>query len=99
MRDVLIANHPDVMETESIGRMPNNAIYHAEATTLLRAAAANGGTLSGRAIQINVDGQLCNNCLLVLPRIGLELGNPRIRIIDPTGRRGTIHYGQFRPGE
>jgi hypothetical protein len=42
-RDILIRRHPDVMETSNIGRYPNDALFHAEATVLFRAARMNGG--------------------------------------------------------
>ena len=55
MRDTLLAKYPEVMNTDNIGRMPNDALYHAEATTLLRAAQANGGMLGGRTFEIHMD--------------------------------------------
>jgi hypothetical protein len=47
MRENLLNSDPDVMRTNNIGLMPNNAIYHAEATALMRAARMNGGSLYG----------------------------------------------------
>jgi hypothetical protein len=96
MRDALLAKYPDVMETENIGRMPNNAVYHAEITTLLRAARENGGTLAGREIQINVDREMCWSCDRILPLVGLELGNPAVTIIDATGARHTMRNGRWQ---
>jgi hypothetical protein len=93
MRDTLLEKYPDVMHTENVGWMPNDALFHAEATTLLRAAAANGGTLRGRTIEIRVDREMCDRCEVVLPIIGLELGNPTITMVDPMGPRGTIRDG------
>ena len=37
-RDILIRRHPDVMERGNVGRFPNDALFHAEATVLFRAA-------------------------------------------------------------
>ena len=47
------------MNTDNIGRYPNNAVFHAEATCLLRAARANGGTLAGKTIDVTVDREMC----------------------------------------
>src|SRR5262249_34905203 len=46
LRKVLIDMYLNVMKTVRIGRHPNDAVFHAEITALLRAAAANGGTLA-----------------------------------------------------
>jgi hypothetical protein len=85
MRDTLLAKYPEVMNTDNIGRMPNNALYHAEATTLLRAAQANGGTLAGRTFEIHMDRPLCDSCRTLLPLMGAELGNPLLRSSAPLG--------------
>lgn len=39
-----------MMATGNIGPKPNDALFHAEANALLRAAEPYGGTLAGRAI-------------------------------------------------
>ena len=93
MRDTLLKKYPEIMNTDNIGRMPNNAVYHAEATTLLRSAGANGGTLAGRTFEILVDREMCWSCDTVLPTIARELGNPTVRVIDSTGSRGTMRNG------
>jgi type II secretory pathway pseudopilin PulG len=95
MRDILINNYPEVVNSENIGRMPNNALYHAETTALLRAAQQNGGTLSGQSLDILVDSEMCNNCDVVLPYLGLELGNPRVTFTDSRGARSTMHNGRW----
>lgn len=94
MRDTLIAKYPEIMATDNSGYMPNNAMYHAEATTLLRAAQANGGTLRGRELDIFVDNRVCNNCRDVLPLLTPELGQPIVRITDQNGRQTTIKNGR-----
>lgn len=87
MRDRLIVETPDLMQTLFSGQMPNNAAFHAEANLLLRAADQYGGALRGRWIDMTVDRNFCKNCQVVLPEIALRLGNPRVRIRD---RRGEI---------
>ena len=61
MRTVLIAKYPNTMDTKNIGRMPNNALFHAEVTVLLRAARDNGGTLAGKTFEVFVDRIMCEN--------------------------------------
>lgn len=85
-RDALLEGYPTVMNTRRIGGFPNNAVFHAEATCLLRAARANGGTLAGQTIEVQVDRAMCASCRTVLPYIGLELGNPTVVFTDPSGR-------------
>jgi hypothetical protein len=41
LRDTLVESYPETMSTTNIGRFPNNAVFHAETTCLLRAARAN----------------------------------------------------------
>lgn len=93
--DVLIAKHPNQMNTRNIGGMPNNAVYHAEATLLLRAARANGGSLSGRHIVVHTDRTMCSSCKEVLPLLNRELGNPTVTFVSPTGVRRTIRNGNW----
>ncbi|MBM3544615.1 MAG: hypothetical protein FJX44_08955 [Alphaproteobacteria bacterium] len=83
------------MNTDNIGQLPNNAVYHAETTCLLRAARANGGTLAGKTIEVTVDREMCPSCEKILPLIGLELGNPVITFIDPEGRVRKMHNGEW----
>ncbi|MFM9943212.1 MAG: hypothetical protein ACKVP7_27395 [Hyphomicrobiaceae bacterium] len=61
MRDGLIENHPGIMKTKNIGHKPNDALYHAEVTLLLRAAWEAGGNLKGRTIEMHVDRELCGS--------------------------------------
>jgi hypothetical protein len=93
MRRTLLAKYPDVMKAKKIGQMPNDAVFHAETTILLRAARENGGTLAGRMLEIYSDREMCNNCEVVLPKVALELGNPAVTFIDKLGRRFTMRDG------
>jgi hypothetical protein len=93
MRDQLIADNPATMNTEHLGRMPNNALFHAETNALLRAA--NGGSLAGRTINITVDRELCGSCDTLLPLVGLQLGNPTVRIVDGTGAGWVARDGNW----
>ncbi len=85
MRARLIERYPGVMATGNIGYKPNNALFHAEANALLRAAEPYGGSLAGRTIEMRVDRELCMSCRRVLPALGAEIGNPTVRIIDGAG--------------
>lgn len=93
LRDVLVEKYPEVMNSDQAGRRPNEAIFHAEATALLRAARANGGTLVGRSLEIHSDRHLCPSCDKVLPYVGLELGNPTVIFVQPNGRRNAMRDG------
>jgi hypothetical protein len=95
LRDRLIEKYPDVMNTKDVGRRPNDALFHAETTILTRAARANGGTLAGRTIEVHVDREICPSCDAALPYVGLELGNPTVTFVEPTGRRQTIYNGSW----
>ena len=95
MRAKLIEKYPDVMDTEYPARRPNEAVYHAEANTLMRAARDHGGSLAGRTIEISVDRKLCPSCETVLPPIGMELGNPTVRLRDTTGRVNVMRDGKW----
>ena len=72
----MINKYPGVLNADELGRMPNNALYHAETTVLLRAARENGGTLIGKTLEVFGDTAMCNNCQRILPYVGLELGDP-----------------------
>lgn len=85
IRDRLIATDPGTMNTEHPGRMPNNALFHAETTALLRAAEPYRGSLAGRTIEMSTDRRLCESCGDVLPLVGSQIGNPTVRITDGTG--------------
>jgi len=95
LRDTLIQDFPRRMNTDNIGRYPNNAVFHAEATCLLRAARANGGTLEGKSIDVTVDREMCRSCVRLLPLIGLELGNPTVTFTSPSGRVRTMRDGSW----
>jgi hypothetical protein len=85
MRDRLVGLYPDIMETDYLGRHPNNALFHAEANALMRAAKGSGGSLSGRQIFVRLDRGHCYSCDKVLPKLGLEVGNPTVSFIDGNG--------------
>jgi hypothetical protein len=95
LRDTLTRDFPRRMNTDNIGRYPNNAVFHAETTCLLRAARANGGTLAGKTIEVTVDREMCPSCEKILPVIGLELGNPVVTFVDPVGRVRKMHNGEW----
>jgi len=96
VRDAAVAKYPEQLATENLGRIPNNAFYHAEATVLFRTARANGGSLFGRELTVHTDTVMCStSCPTVLPILGLELGNPRVTFVDPRGERRTMHNGKW----
>src|SRR5882757_2058569 len=86
LRDMLIEKYPDVAKRANVGWKPNNALYHAETTLLLRLANENGGSLAGRTLVMHVDETMCPSCKELLPYIGLELGNPSVTFVDHKGR-------------
>ena len=83
LRASLVEKYPDVFARSHVGQMPNDALFHAETTVLLRAARQNGGTLAGQTLTVFSDSKLCNRCEDVLPYVGLELGNPTVTFIGP----------------
>ena len=85
--DILIRKYPEVMNTDNITQKPNDALFHAEATLLLRAAAENGGTLGGKTLEVYVDRPICWSCRRMLPYLAYELGNPTVIFTDSTGTR------------
>jgi hypothetical protein len=87
--------YPALSSGDNIGKMPRNAIFHAETTVLLRAARENGGTLAGQTIDVYVDDETCNNCKTILPYVGLELGNPTVTFTDSKGSTFTIQDGKL----
>lgn len=95
MRDDLIQSYPEEMNTESIGQKPNDAIYHAEANAMIRAARESGGSLAGKDITVFVDRQMCYSCERILPLIGERLGNPRVTFVGPSGIARTMHNGRW----
>jgi hypothetical protein len=87
MRAILLEKYPnDPMATLNRGFKPNDAVYHAEATLILRFASRSGGDLSGRDITMVTSQRMCESCKDVLPLIARELGNPRVRIMDGSNR-------------
>jgi hypothetical protein len=95
LRNILVEKYPKKFRAEHVGQMPNDALFHAETTVLLRAARQAGGTLAGRTLAVHVDGKLCNNCEAVLPYVGLEVGNPTVTFVDPNGLAKTIRDGAW----
>lgn len=85
VRRPLIEKYPKIMSTDNVGRRPNDALFHAESTVLLRTARANGGSLAGKTIEVTVDKDMCRSCEAVLPKLGLELGNPTVTFRDLDG--------------
>ena len=97
MRNAIARYDPKLRTAGERGHMPADAVFHAEITVLLRAARESGGTLAGRTLEVAVDARLCNNCEEVLPKVGLELGNPTLTFTDNKGRRLTIRDGRVLP--
>jgi hypothetical protein len=95
LRDTLVKKYPATFGAENLGRAPNNALFHAETTVLLKAAKQAGGTLAGRTLTIYGDTRVCPNCKQVLPYVGLELGNPTVRFVDPDGSTRTMQNGSW----
>jgi hypothetical protein len=95
LRNILVEKYPNTFRDEHIGRMPNDALFHAETTVLLRAARQGGGSLVGRTLTVFVDTQLRNNCQAVLPYVGLELGNPTVTFVGPNGSTRTMRNGSW----
>ena len=95
VRRVLIRKYPEVMKTDNIGQKPNDALFHAEATVLLRAARENGGTLAGQTLEVFADRAMCGSCLTVLPKLGVELGNPTVIFVDNVGKRLIMRDGDW----
>jgi hypothetical protein len=95
MRDSLIKDFPEYFDKENIGQAPNNAVYHAETTALLRAARANGGTLEGQELVVHVDAKMCPNCESILPYVGIELDNPTVTFVGPRGEINMMRDGRW----
>jgi len=93
LRGELIKKYPDDMATENVGQKPNDAVFHAESNTLLRAARENGGSLAGQNLEVHVDRPMCSSCDRILPLIGLELGNPTVTFIGPSAVPKTMRDG------
>lgn len=95
LRTTMIEKYPDLMSADNIGQRPNNGLFHAETTCLLRAARANGGSLAGPKIEMHVDRPMCDSCETLLPSVGLELGNPTVTFIDDLGTTNTMRDGKW----
>jgi 3D (Asp-Asp-Asp) domain-containing protein len=95
MRERLIAKHPEIMKSGNVGQKPNDALYHAEATGLMRAARDSGGHLRGRSIEIYVDRALCPSCRAVLPKVAEELGNPLVTIGSRAEPEQVMRHGDW----
>jgi hypothetical protein len=95
MRDTLIEKYPSVMQADHVGQIPNDGLFHAETTVLLRAARENGGSLEGQSMEVHTDRQVCYSCKTVLPYVGLQLGNPTVTFIEPSGLRRTMQDGAW----
>lgn len=94
MRASLIEKYPEIMKSENIGWKPNDALYHAEATALMRAA-REAGSLGGRTIEVHVDRLMCPSCDRVLPLLSSEIGHPTIVFIGPRGERAVMQRGEW----
>lgn len=95
-RDNLISKYPDMMSTGNSGQIPNDALYHAESTILLRAAKQIGGSLADQYLEIHVDREMCStSCPKLLPTLGLELGNPTVTYVGPAGLKKTMRNGEW----
>jgi hypothetical protein len=82
MRERLIQLYPEVMKELNKGWMPNDSMFHAEVTSLLRLYRATNGILRGRTIRLKVDRRVCDSCEKVLPILRHELGDPKIILVD-----------------
>ncbi len=87
--------YPHLADRDKVGEMPLNALDHAETNVLLRAAREHGGSLAGRTLEVFGDTRLCNNCDVVLPYVGLEVGNPTVTFVGPRGERRTMRDGRW----
>ena len=94
MRAVLLRKHPDLVHSRDT-ETPMDALYHAETNVLLRAAREHGGSLAGRTIEVITDKPMCNSCPEILPKVGLELGNPTVTFIDRLGKVKTMRNGDW----
>jgi hypothetical protein len=95
MRDRLIESDQATMRSDNTGYKPNDAVYHAEATALMRAARENGGSLYGKYLDIYVDRPMCPGCEKVLPLVGREVGNPTVRFRDIYGNVHWLRDGRW----
>jgi hypothetical protein len=95
LRGRMLEKYPRVMAIGNVGAKPNDALYHAEATVLLRAARENGGSLAEKNLIVVVDKPLCRSCRRLLPLVGIELGNPTVTFVSPKGSSRTMRDGKW----
>ena len=96
MRDQLQRKYPGLVRADNPGWKPADALFHAEATSLMRWARAVGGSLRGRSVEIVVDRDFCSSCERVVPLLALELGDPEVTIRDPSGIFGVAKGGHWK---
>lgn len=94
LRNALLRKYPELVEANK-GQWPMDAVYHAEANVLLRAAREFGGTLASRTLEVVTDGRMCPSCAEILPKVGMELGNPTVTFIGPRGEAKTMQDGKW----
>ena len=94
MREVLLRKYPDIVRGNDT-EIPMDALYHAETNVLLRAAREHGGSLAGRTLEVITDKPMCSSCPEILPKVGLELGNPTVTFIDRRGQARTMRNGKW----
>jgi hypothetical protein len=98
-RDTLVGKYPKEMDLDNIGQTPNDSLFHAESTILLRAARDNGGSLANRSIEIYVDQPVCDSCGKTLTKLGMELGDPYVVYVErDTGLRNEMWNGKWLSG-
>jgi hypothetical protein len=95
LRQDLITKYPYIMKVRNVGLKPNVAVYHAETTVLLRAKHENGGSLAGQTMGVFVEDTPCSSCQMILPYVGLEVGNPTVTFISRTGWKRTMRNGRW----
>lgn len=98
-REMLISKYPLDMGAMNPGGIPNDGLFHAETTILLRAASDRGWSLDNRSIEIMVDRGVCYSCGQVLPKLGMEIGNPYVTFVErDTGFRSEMWNGRWLSG-
>jgi hypothetical protein len=96
LRDQVAVEHPELIRGESQGSRPLDAVFHAEANLLIRASRY-VGSLVNRSIEVQVDQPVCWSCAQVLPKVGLQLGNPHVTIREPkSGRASVMWQGEWQ---
>jgi hypothetical protein len=78
------------------GWLPHEMIRcFGETTAPLRAANKPRGILAGQMLPVFTDHELCRSCRLIVPYVGLELGNPAVTFVDPDGSMMTMRDGAW----